>query len=79
MAGDDHERHLQRERNQVPESAAPRVDRFSQRGRCDGERRRKDRDGRGERKDEGVGNPPLAPRGQLKRELRDETVAVGVG
>ena len=26
MAGDDHERHLQGERNQVPEAAAPGVD-----------------------------------------------------
>ena len=79
VAGDDHERHLQRERNQIPESAAPGVDGLPERGGCGREGGHEDDERGDQREDERVGNPALGPRGQLQREPRDETVGVGVG
>ena len=79
VARDDDEGHLQRERDQIPEAAAPGVERLSKRGRRNRERRDEDDDRRDEREYERVGDPPFAPRGQAKRELRDETVSVAVG
>jgi hypothetical protein len=52
---------------------------LSRRRRRGHERRAEDDDRRDEREHERVGNPPLAPRGQLQGELRDETVSVAVG
>ena len=70
VAGDDDERHLQRERNQFPEAAAPGVDDLRQRG---GRRRGAgdyDDERSDDREDERVGNPALGPRRQRERQTR---------
>ena len=70
VAGDDHQRHLQRERDQFPESAAPDVDDVAERRRRAGQRRADHDRGGQQREDERVGNPSLRPGGQREREPR---------
>ena len=77
VAGDDDERHLQRERDQLPEAAAPGVDHLRQ-----ARRRSRDagdnHDQRGEeREDERVGHPALGPVGQRERDAREDSCLRG--
>ena len=73
VPGDDDERHLQREWDQLPETASPGIDHLRQ------ARRRKrdagdDHDQGGEeREDEGIGHPPLGPIGQRERHAREDS------
>jgi hypothetical protein len=71
VAGDDHERHLQRERDQVPESAAPGIDRVEKRGGRRRQRRADHENRCDEGEDERVWNPSLGPVGQRERGARD--------
>ena len=73
VARDDDERHLERERNQLPEAAAPRVDHLSGCRRRDRQGSADDEDRADEREDEGVGNPALGPLGERQGEAGEET------
>ena len=73
VAGDDDERHLQRERDQLPETFSPGIDHLRQ-------ARRRKRDagdnhdqGGEEREDEGIGHPPLGPVCQRERYAREDS------
>ena len=79
VAGDDDQRHLQRERNQLPEAAAPGVDDLRQGGRGRGQRGDDDEHRGDQREDERVGQPALGPGGQRQREARDEAGTIGIG
>ena len=64
MTGDDDQRHLEREGDQIPEAASPCVYHLPG-GGCGEQQRSRDDDDRGQqREDERVGDPPLGPRGQ---------------
>ena len=71
VSGDDDERHLEREGNQLPEAAAPCVDCLSERRRRRDERAAEDDEGGEQGEDERVGNPALGPRGERQREPGD--------
>ena len=61
MAGDDDERHLEREWNQLPESASPRVNDLPGRRRRRHGTRDHDDDGTHQGEDERIRHPPLRP------------------
>ena len=73
MSGDDDERHLQGERNQIPETVSPSIDDVRHRRRRCGKRGEDDNNRREERKDERVGDPAFGPRGEREREARDRS------
>ena len=80
MTGDDHERHLQRERNQIPEPASPGVDDLSGSDGAVATHAGDDDDQRGEqREDERVRHPPLGPRRQRQRKARNAACGVWLG
>ena len=68
MSGDDDERHLEREGNQLPETAPPCVDCLSERRRRRDERAAEDDESGEQGEDERVGNPALGPCGERQRE-----------
>jgi len=73
MAGDDDERHLERERNQLPETAPPCIDCLTQRCRRRDQRAAEDDEGGEQGEDERVGNPALGPCGERQREPGDRS------
>ena len=68
------ERHLQRERDQLPEAAAPGVDDLpSGRRASRSSAATTTMNGGEQREDEGVGDPALGPVGQRERGARDKS------
>jgi hypothetical protein len=78
VAGHDHERHLHRERDELPEASPPGVDDLERPRMRQRDAQPEDDDGRNEREHERVGEPLLGSRRQHEREAPDEAVAARV-
>ena len=79
MAGDDHQRHLERKGNQVPEAAAPSIHHRERRRVGEADACQDGEGGGDEREDKRVGNPALAPRGERKRNPRQNASGLRIG
>ena len=80
VPGDDDERHLQRERDQLPEASAPGVDHLQQARRRQRDAGDDDDERAEQREDERIGHPALGPVGERERHAREQArVGVGVG
>ena len=77
VAGDDDERHLQRERDQLPETFSPGIDHLRQTRRRERDAGDDDDQGGEQREDEGVGHPPLGPVCQRERYAREDSCLRG--